>query len=104
MRVVLTSVKEFCDELQYNAADIYLGVVRMRVDEEPIQEGNPIIQYGMWLTTLVDHNGEKELLEFGQVAEQCRGDSQVIRTWQKAVQATCDDCNLRLRPGKIELW
>lgn len=110
MKVELTTIEDFCCELEAEAAQghVHGNIVRLRTDRTPEQDEAISFQVGLWATAVVKREDAQWLLEFACVGGSDEGaedaGSEVVARWRKQVQRVADRHGLEVRPGKIEIW
>lgn len=111
MRVEVTTVEDFCAELEAEAkaTRVHDGIVRIRVDRVPEQDEEISHVVQLWATALIQTDEGQWVLEYGKIAgvdspaDPDKG-TKVVQEWQKAIEDTADRSGLQVRRGKIEIW
>lgn len=108
MRVELTNIDDFCEELEQEAHRIHEQVVRVRIDRVPQQDEGVTYDVGFWATALVKTEDGDWVLEFGRLAGEDSGStdegSETAARWREQVELLAAKQGLTLRRGKIEIW
>ena len=109
MRIEVNEATEFCDELRLST--VVAGIVRYRIDTTPEQDESVSRRVGLWLTAVLEIDGEKSILEAGIDcgSEDCRDGQEPVATnkaeiIRSCVARVCEDLGLSLRHGKIEVF
>lgn len=113
MRVTHDNLADLLSDLRSEKDAIYQRVVRLqtyRLDEDGDNEhkrGQSFIM-GLWVTALVRHEDGDWCIEFGEMAGRDTvkypdAGTDAVDDWRQQVGKVCDDCNLIIRPGKIEV-
>ncbi len=106
MRVEFGDIAELCKELEYRSENIHEGLVRFRVDYQPVSE--IATDVGVWITALVHTDKGDYVIEFGQhcgtdYRDQQTGTAQA-ELWKSNLFSVCEAHGLTIRGGKIELF
>lgn len=113
MKVELTNIDDVCSEIKEYADKIWRKTVRMRINENPLDDEGMISEVGLWVTAVVRTEDGDWLLEFGEASgeiyvndpeEKQREVTDRLAAWRKKIVDVCEDCDLKVRPGKWETW
>ncbi len=108
----LSTIEDFLSELKEESSRVADKIVRWQVSRTCKQAEVEIDwEVTCWATAIINAEDERYLLEFGESAgDDCEGDdghhngSDQAGYWKQRLVEACDDCGLKLRPGKIEVF
>lgn len=113
MVITFETVEAIIEDLREEAQEgrIFENTIRVRVDEIAEDDEGAVFSIGLWVTALIqDLDGDQWILEFGGLAgkddrteaQDLEGTEQAT-AWRALVEALAEDCDLRIRGGKIEV-
>ena len=112
MKVQLSSVDDFLDELERDKQFVRRGIVRVRIDSWPKNDTDEIWwKTGFWATAIIDAPDDKYLLELSYVAieEDKKNDECKMLATQECqdeiarIMEMAERSALEVRSGKLEV-
>ena len=99
MRIVFSSPEEFLDEL--SESTVKGNVCRVNVEMEWDQEEQVSCHYNIWLSAIIaDKDNGDSLCEFARRVEE----KDTAEAIYDDVEARCKSFDVKVRPGRIELY
>lgn len=107
MRVTVGSIQDFCSELRERSEDVQQRTVRVAIVREPEQREAVTFAVGFAATCVLNTSDGPCLLEYvtgtGSDGRSGEHGSSKAADMDRLLRETCDDLQLKVRPGKIEL-
>jgi len=111
VRVEVTTIESFCEELKHDHGLVHRGIVRFRVDAVAEQDECVSFEIRVWATALVRTKEGDYVLECGVVAGtdfigdgESKAGSERADEWRRQVLGIAESYDLTVRNGKIEVW
>jgi hypothetical protein len=110
MRVELDNVDDFLGEINRESDHLWERCVRYQVSRMPEQDDEITFKVGLWLTAIVAKESGNWIIEMFAFSGRDEDDeprmaegSNAADAWLSRVRTACEDLDLKLHPGKIEL-